>query len=134
MAAENVAFISTIGDESPTATVEAFAETSDFDLIMILSGDSDRIKNVSKRPNVSFLVLNRYGDVSSFKPKRLSAVGVARDIKKDSAEWNELKGIFLKKNPFEEPFFGNPALHMLRIKPETMKYVDALNPPFTVTF
>jgi len=134
MAAENVAFISTIGDESPTATVEAFAETPNFDLVMIMSGDSDRIKNVTKRPNVSFLVLNRYGDVSSFKLKRLSGTGVVHDVKKDSTEWNDLKAIFLKKNPFEEPFFGNPALHMLRIKPKTMKYADALNAPFTVTF
>ncbi|MGH8006026.1 MAG: pyridoxamine 5'-phosphate oxidase family protein, partial [Candidatus Binatia bacterium] len=121
MAAEHVAFISTLGESSPRATMEAFAETPEFDVVMIMGGDSDRMQNVSKRPNVSFLVTHRYGDVSEFRIKRLSGKGVAREVKKDSAEWNELKALFLKKNPFEEPFFGNPALRMLRIKPKSLK-------------
>ncbi|MGH7905283.1 MAG: 4-hydroxyphenylacetate 3-hydroxylase N-terminal domain-containing protein [Candidatus Binataceae bacterium] len=132
MAAEHVAFISTLGEQSPTATVEAFAETPEFDIVMIMAADSDRFQNVSKRSNVSLLVMNRYGDVSEFRIKRLSVRAAAREVRKDSDEWNQLKAIFLKKNPFEEPFFGNPALRMLRIKPKSLKYADALNPPFTV--
>ncbi len=132
MASEHVAVISTMGDDSPTTTVEAFAETPEFDIIMIMGADSDRVKNISKRPNVSFLVVNRYGDVSAFKLKRLSGRGAASEVVKDSAEWNQLKEMFLKKNPFEAPFFGNPALRMLKIKPKSMKYADALKPPFTV--
>src|SRR5579864_6651395 len=67
MATEHVAVISTMGDDSPTTTVEAFAETPGFDIVMIMGADSDRVKNIAKRPTVSFLVINRYGDVAAFK-------------------------------------------------------------------
>jgi hypothetical protein len=33
--------------------------------------------------------------------------GFASEVAKGT-EWDSLKDIFLKKNPFEEPFFGNP--------------------------
>jgi hypothetical protein len=32
------------------------------------------------------------------------------------AEWDSLKDIFLKKNPFEPPFFRNPAVRMVRVR------------------
>ncbi|SRR5579875_2085014 len=132
MAAEHVAVITTIGEEWATSTLEAFAEMPEFDFVIILGETTDRFKNVTKRPNVSFLVTHRYGEVPKFQIVRLSGRGIAREVQKDSAEWSELKAIFLKKNPFEEPFFQNPALRMLRIKPKTIKYADGLNPPFTV--
>lgn len=132
MAAEHVAVITTIGDEWATSTLEAFAETPELDVVIILGETTDRFQNVKKRPHVSFLVTHRYGDVPKFQIQRLSGRGVAREVTKDSAEWNQLKPLFLQKNSFEEPFFGNPALRMLRIKPKTIKYADALNPPFTV--
>ena len=132
MAAEHVAVITTIGDEWATSTLEAFAETPELDLVIILVESTDRYQNVKKRPQVSFLVTHRYGEVPKFQIQRLSGRGVAREVPKDSPEWNQLKALFLKKNSFEEPFFGNPALRMLRITPKTMKYADALNPPFTV--
>ena len=40
-------------------------------------------------------------------------------------EWDSLKDIFLKKNPFEAPFFGNPALRMVRVKPKRISYTGA---------
>ena len=132
MAAEHVAVITTIGDEWATSTLEAFAETPELDLVVIFGEGSDRFKNIQKRSNVSFLVTHRYGEVPKFQIVRVSGRGVARDVPKDSPEWNQLKALFLKKNSFEEPFFGNPALRMTRIKPRTIKYADALNPPFTV--
>ncbi len=132
MAAEHVAVITTIGDEWATSTLEAFAETPELDLVIILGEKTDRFQNVAKRPQVSFLVTHRYGEVPKFQIVRLSGRGIAREVAKDSPEWNELKALFLKKNAFEEPFFGNPALRMLSIKPKTIKYADALNPPFAV--
>lgn len=134
MAAEHVAVITTIGDEWATSTLEAFAETPELDIVIILGETTDRFQNVKKRPQVSFLVTHRYGDVPKFQIQRISGRGIAREVTKDSAEWNQLKALFLDKNPFEQPFFGNPALRMLRIKPKTIKYADALNPPFTVEF
>jgi general stress protein 26 len=132
MAAEHVAVITTIGDQWATSTLEAAAETPELDVVIILGESTDRFQNVKKRPQVSFLFTHRYGEVPKFQVVRLSGRGLAREVPKDSAEWNQLKALFLKKNPFEEPFFGNPALRMLRITPKTIKYADALNPPFTV--
>jgi hypothetical protein len=134
MAAEHVGVITTIGEEWATSTLEAFAETPELDIVIILAESSDRFQNVKQRPQVSFLVTHRYGEVPKFQIQRLTGRGIAREVPKDSPEWNQLKPLFLKKNPFEEPFFGNPALRMLRITPKTIKYVDALNPPFTVEF
>ena len=132
MAAEHVAVITTIGDEWATSTLEAFAETPELDIVIILGETTDRFQNVKKRPQVSFLVTHRYGDVPKFQIQRISGRGIAREVAKESAEWNQLKALFLEKNAFEQPFFGNPALRMLRIEPKTIKYADALNPPFTV--
>lgn len=132
MAAEQVAYITTLGDEWPTATLEAFAETPELDIVVIMGEQTDRFQNASKRSKVSFLIAHRYGEVSKFQIRRLAGRGVASEVSKDSDEWNRYKAIFLKKNPFEEMFFGNPALKMLRVRPKTMKYADALNPPFTV--
>lgn len=132
LAAEQVAVITTIGQQWATSTLEAFAETPELDIVIILGEGSDRFQNVKQRPQVSLLVAHRYGEVPKFQIVRLSGRGIAREVKKDSPEWNALKALFLRKNPFEEPFFGNPALRMLRITPKTLKYADALNPPFTV--
>ncbi|MGH7908154.1 MAG: hypothetical protein ACREP6_16155 [Candidatus Binataceae bacterium] len=134
MAAEHVAFISTLGDEWPSLTLEAFAETPELDIVIIVGESTDRFQNVSRRANVSFLVEKRFGDVSKFQITRLSGRGVAREVEKNSGEWEKLKAVFLKKNPFEEPFFKNPALKMLRISPKRIKFAEALNPPFTVEF
>ncbi|MBF6567876.1 MAG: hypothetical protein IVW54_03250 [Candidatus Binataceae bacterium] len=134
MAQEHVAVINTMGDEWATSTLEAFAETPELELVIILGESSERFQNIQKRPQVSFLITHRYGEVPKFQVKRLSGRGIAREVKKDTPEWNELKPLFLKKNAFEEPFFGNPALKMLRIEPKRLKYQDALNPPITLEF
>jgi len=134
MAEEQVAVISTAGDQWPTATLEAFAETPEMDLIVIMGEKAERVANFAKRPHVTFLVANRYGEVAKFQIKRLSGRGVAHEVASGSDEWNHLKKIFLAKNSFEEPFFGNPTLKMFRIKPKFMKYADGLQPPFTVEF
>jgi hypothetical protein len=63
MDAEHVAYITTLGDEWPTATLEAFAETPELDIVMIMGEQSDRFQNVARRPNVSFLIAYRYGEV-----------------------------------------------------------------------
>jgi hypothetical protein len=47
--------------------------------------------------------------------------GIASEVAK-GVEWDSLKDLFLKKNPFEAPFFGNPALRMVRISPKRISY------------
>jgi hypothetical protein len=47
--------------------------------------------------------------------------GIASEVAK-GVEWDSLKDLFLKKNPFEAPFFGNPALRMVRVKPRRISY------------
>ena len=46
------------------------------------------------------------------------------------AEWESLKAIFLKKNPFEEPFFKNDGLRMIRIRPARVSYASGLRDTF----
>ena len=67
-------------------TLEAFAETPELDIVIILGEGTDRFKNVQTRPQVSLLVTHRYGEVPKFQIRRLSGRGVAREVKKDSAE------------------------------------------------
>ena len=51
-------------------------------------------------------------------------------VARDSAEWNELKESFLKKNPFEEPFFGYDTLRMVRVTPKRVSYANGLEDMF----
>jgi len=44
-------------------------------------------------------------DVLTLQVARATIQGLAKEVARDSTEWNELKDSFLKKNPFEEPFF-----------------------------
>src|ERR1700677_5281097 len=97
MAEEHVAVISTAGEEWPTATLEAFAETPELDLIVIMGEKAERVTNFAKRPHVTFLVVNRYGEVTKFQVKRLAGRGVAHEVASGSDEWNHLKKIFLAK-------------------------------------
>jgi hypothetical protein len=57
------------------------------------------------------------GDVNKFQVSRCVVQGIASEVAK-GAEWDSLKDIFLKKNPFEPPFFRNPAVRMVRVRPK----------------
>ena len=37
---------------------------------------------------------------------------------------------FLKKNPFEEPFFGYDTLRMVRVTPKRISYANGLEDTF----
>ncbi|HKV55951.1 MAG TPA: hypothetical protein VJN94_15065, partial [Candidatus Binataceae bacterium] len=70
------------------------------------------------------------GNVPTFDVARASIQGVAEQVQRDGPEWERLKEVFLKKNPFEAPFFGNPALRMVRIKPKRISYANGLKDSF----
>jgi hypothetical protein len=123
-AQEHVAVIVTQGDEWSTATLQAFAETSELDLLFIMGDTAEKYQNLLRRPNVTVLVDTRDGDVNKFQVSRSVMQGIASEVAKGT-EWDSLKNIFLKKNPFEAPFFGNPALRLVRVKPKRISYTGA---------
>ena len=121
-AQEHVAVIVTQGEEWPTATLQAFAETPELDLLFIMGDTAEKFQNLLRRPQVTVIVDTRdKGDVSKFQISRAVVQGLAGEVAK-GVEWDSLKDIFLKKNPFEAPFFANPALRMVRITPKRIAY------------
>jgi len=81
------------------------------------------------------LVDNRdTGSVSTFEINRASFQGIAKEVLRDSTEWNSLKEIFLRKNAFEAPFFSSPGLKMVRVAPARVAYSGGLKDNFKVAF
>lgn len=131
LAQEHVAVLVTQGDEWPTANLQAFAETPELDIIFIMAADSEKFQNLLKRPSATVLVDNRdKGQVSSFEVIRAWLQGVASEVARGGPEWESLKATFLKKNAFEEPFFKNDGLRMVRIRPRRVSYANALRDRF----
>ena len=126
LAEVQVAILVTQGDQWPTATMQAFAETPEFDLLFIMNDASEKFQNLLKHPYVSvFLDAREKGKVETFEISRVLIQGVAIEIARDSAEWDSSKEIFLKKSPFEAPFFKYPTLRMMRVKPSRLSYAGA---------
>jgi len=128
---EHVAVLITQGAQWPTGTMQAFADTPDLDLLFIMGADVEKFQNALQRPNVTVVVDTRdQGKVETFDVARSSIQGAAREVARDSAEWEAMKAIFLAKNPFESPFFGNPALRMIRVVPKRISYANGLTDSF----
>ena len=126
LAEVQVAILVTQGEQWPTATMQAFAETADFDLLFIMNDATEKFQNLLMHPHVSvFLDAREKGKVETFEISRVLIQGVAIEIARDSAEWESSKEIFLKKSPFEAPFFKYPTLRMMRIKPSRLSYAGA---------
>jgi hypothetical protein len=131
LAQEHVAVVVTQGDRWPTANLQAFAETPELELLFIMGGNADKYQNLIKRPEATVEVDNRdVGKVPSFEITRAWIQGLASDVTRGSAEWESLKAIFLKKNPFEEPFFKNDGLRMVRIRSVRVSYASGLRDTF----
>ncbi|HUY28887.1 MAG TPA: pyridoxamine 5'-phosphate oxidase family protein [Candidatus Binataceae bacterium] len=137
-AREHVAAIVTIGEDWPTVTMQAFAETSELDLIFIMPADSDKFQNLSRRPNAAILIDDRdTGDVRKLAVSRASIQGIANEVAQNSPQWDRLKAIFLDKNPFEAPFFAPKyvgRLRMVRIRPSRVSYAGPVGGPPEDTF
>ena len=135
LAEVQVAILVTQGEQWPTATMQAFAETPDFDLLFIMNDATEKFQNLLKHPHVSvFLDAREKGKVETFEISRVLIQGVAIEIARDSAEWESSKEIFLKKSPFEAPFFKYPTLRMMRIKPSRLSYAGADRVSFKAEF
>jgi general stress protein 26 len=133
--AQHIAVLVTQGDEWPTATLQAFGETEDLDLIFIMDESAEKFQNLIKRPKATVLIDRRdTGDIDTFRVTRAVVQSIAREVKRDSEEWNTLKASFLKKNPFEAPFFNAPPLRMIRLKGVRVSYAGDGHDTFKVAF
>ena len=131
LAQQHVAVVATRGEEWPTATVQAFAETPELDLILIMLESAGKFQNLKTRPQITLHIDNRdKGDVTTLQIIRAWIEGTAREVSKGSVEWETLKAIFLKKNPFEAPFFTYDALRMIRVAPKRVSYANGLADSF----
>jgi general stress protein 26 len=130
---EQVAVLITQGDQWPTGTMQAFAETPDLDLLFIMRFSSEKFENLVKHPKVTVLIDTRdVGKVATFEIARASMQGEAIEVPRDTPEWENLKAAFLKKNPFEAPFFGNDTLRMVRVKPKRISYANGIKDTFWI--
>ena len=135
LAEVQVAILVTQGEQWPTATMQAFAETPEFDLLFIMNDASEKFQNLLKHPYVSvYLDAREKGKVETFEISRVLIQGVASEISRETAEWEAMKEIFLKKSPFEAPFFKYPTLRMMRIKPTRLSYSGADRVSFKAEF
>jgi Pyridoxamine 5'-phosphate oxidase len=132
---EHVGVLVTPGDRWPTANMQAFAETPELEILFIMGGNAEKFQNLKKHPEATVLVDTRdIGKVETFDIARAWIQGLASEVAKGGPEWDRLKGIFLKKNPFEEPFFKNDGLRMIRIKPQRVSYAKGLGDSFKAEF
>jgi len=135
LAEVQVAILVTQGDQWPTATMQAFAETPELDLLFIMNDATEKFQNLLKHPQVTvFLDAREKGKVETFEISRLLIQGIAGEIARDGAEWEPMKEIFLKKSPFEAPFFKYPTLRMMRLQPKRLSYSGADRVAFKAEF
>lgn len=135
LAEVKVAILVTQGEQWPTATMQAFAETPELDLLFIMNDATEKFQNLLKHPHVTVYVDAREkGKIETFEISRALFQGVAGEIARDSAEWNAMKEVFLRKCPFEAPFFKYPTLRMLRVQPHRLSYAGADRVTFKAEF
>ncbi len=135
LAEVQVVILVTQGEKWPTATMQAFAETPELDLLFIMNDATEKFQNLLKHPYVTvFVDAREKGKVETFEISRALIQGVASEIERDSAAWQASKEIFLKKSPFEAPFFKYPTLRMMRVKPSRVSYAGADRVMFKAEF
>ena len=132
-AQQHVAVLTTHGATWPTAHLQAFGQTEELELFFIMLADAEKYSNLLTRPQATVAIDNRdTADVATLQVARATIQGLATEVARDSAEWNELKERFLTKNPFEEPFFGYDTLRMMRLTPKRISYANGLADTFKV--
>jgi hypothetical protein len=115
--------------------MQAFAETPELDLLFIMNDATEKFQNLLKHPYVTvFIDAREKGKVETFEISRALIQAVAIEIERDGAEWDAMKKVFLKKSPFEAPFFKFPTLRMMRVKPSRVSYAGADRVTFKAEF
>src|SRR4029077_15680329 len=91
LAGEQVAILVTQGEQWPTATMQAFAETAELDLIFIMNDSSEQLQNLLKHPYVTVYVHARErGKLETFETSRVLIQAVASEAVRDGPEWEPL--------------------------------------------
>ena len=135
LAGEKVAVLVTQGEQWPTATMQAFAETPELDLIFIMNDNSEKLQNLLKHPYVTVYVDARErGKIETFEISRVLIQGVASEVARGGPEWEAFKTVLLNKCPFEAPFFKYPTLKMMRVRPSRLSYAGADRVNFRTEF
>lgn len=126
LAEVQVAILVTQGEQWPTATMQAFAETAELDLIFIMNDSSEKLQSLLTHPYVTVYVDARErGKIETFEISRVLIQGIASEVARDGPEWEPFKAVLLKKCPFEAPFFKYPTLKMMRVRPRRLSYAGA---------
>jgi len=131
LAQEHLAVLITQGVGWPTGTMQAFAEADDLSIIFIMGMSSERFQNLTVRPHATVLVDTRdLATPGSFEIGRATIQGIASEVPRGSAVWDQYKALFLQKNPFEEAFFASDNLRMVRVAPKRITYANGLRDTF----
>src|SRR5271156_7173836 len=94
IAQQHLGVIVTHGEEWPTATLQAFAETPDLDLLFIMVVSAEKLQNLRRRPKVTVLIDSRHNiDASTLEIARASIQGVADEVALKSPEGEALKAL-----------------------------------------
>ncbi|MGH7814690.1 MAG: pyridoxamine 5'-phosphate oxidase family protein [Candidatus Binataceae bacterium] len=132
---EHIAVLVTQGEPWPTATMQAYAETPELDLVFIMREESERFQNLRAQPRAAVFIDDRArGDAAKFRISRALIQGTAAEVARGGAEWEELKALFLWKNPFEAVFFELSSLRMIRLTPHRVSYTGADHSVFKADF
>ena len=108
LAEVQVVILVTQGEKWPTATMQAFAETPELDLLFIMNDATEKFQNLLKHPYVTvFVDAREKGKVETFEISRALIQGVAIEIERDSAAWQAIEG-----NISEEESFRNAVLQV----------------------
>src|SRR6266852_2532615 len=135
LAGEQVAILVTQGEQWPTATMQAFAETAELDLIFIMNESSEKLQNLLKHPYVTVYVDARErGKVETFEISRVLIQGIASEVERDGPVWERLKAVLLKKCPVEAPCFKYPTLKTMRVRPSRLSSAGADRVTFRAEF
>jgi nitroimidazol reductase NimA-like FMN-containing flavoprotein (pyridoxamine 5'-phosphate oxidase superfamily) len=113
---QNLAVLSTCGEEGPYASLISFAATEDLKTLIFATGRSTRkYANLSKNPRVALLVDSRSNRVTDFRDAiAATATGVAEEAAKPERE--KYAKIYLAKHPHLSEFLESPNTTLLKIR------------------
>ncbi|QQG50032.1 MAG: pyridoxamine 5'-phosphate oxidase family protein [Candidatus Berkelbacteria bacterium] len=106
----------------PEAAAIEFAETDNFELIFDTFSTYRKYPNLKANPNVAVVI--------GWEDATVQYEGVATEV--DGEEMEELKNIFVKKNPGASKFFDIPETRYFKVTPEWLRYRDYSTTPETL--
>ncbi len=119
------AALATQGTDGPLASMVAYAATPDLcTFILHLSALARHTANLLASPVASLVV--GQPDVAVEDPQTLARVtltGTVRPVPREAADYEELRGLYLRRLPTAEPLFGFADFTLFRLRPRQVHYV-----------